>query len=934
MSGRKIGSQIIFTVLFIIFMMIAQPAPSDASTKAGDIQGHWAESIIADLMNRGTLSGYEDGTFRPDASINRAEYAALIVKAFGLSGGTDKVFPDTANHWAGNAIATAYQHGIIQGYSEAQFGPDDPVSREQAALMIVRAAGLTNTESLNFIDKDKFSPWAESSIVAAAASGLFSGYPDGSFKPQGRTSRAEAAAVIYKCLNVKAQAIDPEAITEYDKAGVYGPGEKEESITGNVAVKADGVVLQNLHIKGDLIIAEEVGEGNVTLNNITVDGDTMVRGGGKNSIHINGGSFNSIIIQQTSSGAVRIVASNAAGLEVVIAENAAGESIILEGSFAQVHIEAANIELKTQGETSINKVSVAAGAESVKINLDVNTKVENLVLQAAAEIKGAGRIVKAEVKANNVSFEKAPDQQTVDSIVTIPPASSSTSSSGGGDSDSGSSTLFHTLCIIKDGQGTVTPGEGTYRKAQGSKIELSAVPAEGWKFVGWFIYEDEIYSMTFKDPAYEINGIGSNYTLRALFTIEYQGSGSIKDENNEPMEGVTVSLSGEYMETKTTTTDENGWWEAPGLLGDVVVTPSLTGQVFEPVSRTIGWEIPVATFQGRPAEIYTLTINKLGQGTVTPEGTIELEAGSMVRLTAVPADGWMFTGWIINYDPQLPVLQPEEAEYELEVTTNIEVTACFYEESNVSYQLTISKEGEGTVIPAEGAHVLEEGTTVNLAAVPANGWMFTGWTITYTDQTYDRVTAAEYELAINKNQTWKANFAECFTAQGTITASGTPLAGVAITLTRSGDSSEKVYASSDDDGHWSAELRKDSSYYIHMFKYKYTFPSVLIDSSSPNRNFNATYTGNRIIIYGLRQDTEDSGGGSVSRNPDSSAVDDGTVVTFNAQANPGFQFVKWEIKKQNSDGSWEVLSEHAESNPSITVNSPVLATAYFLPMLD
>jgi len=117
-----------------------------------------------------------------------------------------------------------------------------------------------------------------------------------------------------------------------------------------------------------------------------------------------------------------------------------------------------------------------------------------------------------------------------------------------------------------------------------------------------------------------------------------------------------------------------------------------------------------------------------------------------------------------------------------------------------------------------------------------------------------------------------------------------------------------------------------------MYKYKYTFPSVLIDSSSPNRNFNATYTGNRIITYAMRDDTGGSGGGLVSWAPYSAdPVADGTVVTFTAQAADGFHFDSWEIKKQNSDGSWELLGPYTDPNTSITVNFPVNATAYFLP---
>ena len=83
----------------------------------------------------------------------------------------------------------------------------------------------------------------------------------------------------------------------YDKAGNFGPDVGVETIEGNVIVKAQDVVLNNLVIKGNLTIAEEVGDGDVTLNNITVNGETYIRGGGKDSIHINGGQYKNIVIQ-------------------------------------------------------------------------------------------------------------------------------------------------------------------------------------------------------------------------------------------------------------------------------------------------------------------------------------------------------------------------------------------------------------------------------------------------------------------------------------------------------------------------------------------------------------------------------------------------------------------------------------------------------------
>ncbi|WP_026396124.1 Ig domain-containing protein [Acetobacterium malicum] len=210
-------------------------------------------------------------------------------------------------------------------------------------------------------------------------------------------------------------------ITVYDKAGTFGPKTGLDVIDQDVTIDVTGVVLQNLHIKGNLIIGEGVGEGDVTLNNITVDGETFVRGGGKNSIHINGGDYNKITIQQTSSGQVRIVATNAEGLEVVVSEDAGGEDIILEGAFENVQIDAPDVKISTQGETTIKEMVVATGATGSEITLDEKTTVNNMDLNASVDMKGEGTIEKANVNSDGITFEQAPVEETVAPAVTVPP---------------------------------------------------------------------------------------------------------------------------------------------------------------------------------------------------------------------------------------------------------------------------------------------------------------------------------------------------------------------------------------------------------------------------------------------------------------------------------------------------------------------------------
>jgi DMSO/TMAO reductase YedYZ molybdopterin-dependent catalytic subunit len=166
-----------------------------------DIAGHWAENNIKRLFDLGVVTGRPDGTFKPNDNITRAEFAAILVRAFELEQQGDKVFTDTATHWAREIISTAAYHGIVSGYDQNTFGPNDPITREQMAAMVVRAAQLVPVrEAPTFSDSASISPWAKETVAKVTASGIMSGYPDGTFRPQGKATRAEAATVVVNLL--------------------------------------------------------------------------------------------------------------------------------------------------------------------------------------------------------------------------------------------------------------------------------------------------------------------------------------------------------------------------------------------------------------------------------------------------------------------------------------------------------------------------------------------------------------------------------------------------------------------------------------------------------------------------------------------------------------------------------------------------------------
>ncbi len=175
---------------------------STGSQKFNDTNGHWAISSINQLVALGAINGYPDGSFKPDNTISRAEFAAVLVKAFSLNQQGNITFQDTVNHWARNHIAAAVASGVANGYDADTFGPNDPVTREQMAVMIVRAAGLEGgIGEINFDDSADISVWAREAIATMTREGLMQGYSDNTIHPLKYATRGEAVTLIMNTLN-------------------------------------------------------------------------------------------------------------------------------------------------------------------------------------------------------------------------------------------------------------------------------------------------------------------------------------------------------------------------------------------------------------------------------------------------------------------------------------------------------------------------------------------------------------------------------------------------------------------------------------------------------------------------------------------------------------------------------------------------------------
>ena len=178
-----------------------------------DVENHWGKDYVNEVGSRLIDSGIGDGNFAPNRAIIRAEFASMIVKALGLKG--TKFTDDFSDVKKDNPyyyyIYTAYEYGILSGYTNGKFGVNDLITREQAMTMLAKAMKIAGmdvsisqeeiTSQLKlFKDSGKISSYAKEGATICIKSGIFVGDNKGRLTPKDSFTRAESATVIIKLL--------------------------------------------------------------------------------------------------------------------------------------------------------------------------------------------------------------------------------------------------------------------------------------------------------------------------------------------------------------------------------------------------------------------------------------------------------------------------------------------------------------------------------------------------------------------------------------------------------------------------------------------------------------------------------------------------------------------------------------------------------------
>ena len=166
---------------------------------------HWAKASIGALYRMGVITGFEDGNFHPDEPVTRAQFVKLLTQAFSISGQSEESFADVeSGQWYYDYVQSAAGAGLISGYN-GYFYPENTITRQDAVLIVYRvltAQGETLEGSQAFADQDKIAPYAVQAVGAMAKNGLIQGKENG-FEPETTLTRAESAKLIFAALEYR-----------------------------------------------------------------------------------------------------------------------------------------------------------------------------------------------------------------------------------------------------------------------------------------------------------------------------------------------------------------------------------------------------------------------------------------------------------------------------------------------------------------------------------------------------------------------------------------------------------------------------------------------------------------------------------------------------------------------------------------------------------
>lgn len=356
---------------------LTAPAETTAALQGGSLgtsdlkaftdvkEGSWAAQAVQRWSRSGVISGYGDGSFRPEQQVTRAEFTAIVNRIFGYKDMAAVLPVDIpAAAWYKDDIAKAVAAGYLSTDANQRIGPAAPLKRGEATVALQRILRLETERQSKGMYSDLAG--ADSAVSAAAdaftAAGYMQGYPGGLFKPDGRITRAELAKLV--------DTLVPELRAA---AGEVMLGK----VKGNVVLSHEDITLRDSIIDGNLYLTEGIGEGVIRLQGVQVTGTTYIRGGGGQGISLTDSSPGAVQVAKPK-GSVRIVASGTTTAGTVHLDSGAilEEGALTGEGFGNVVLPAGEQIVTLIGNYGVVSTADAAGGN---LMLSLSGKLSKLI---------------------------------------------------------------------------------------------------------------------------------------------------------------------------------------------------------------------------------------------------------------------------------------------------------------------------------------------------------------------------------------------------------------------------------------------------------------------------------------------------------------------------------------------------------------------------
>lgn len=209
---RTIGTSLLVIALAIPMATAASSQEVDFT----DVEGTTHETAILAIAQEGVISGYPDGTFRPNQDVTRGQLATFFTNALDLPEGDPSQFSDIAGNTHEAAIGSLASSGITSGYPDGTFRPNNPTTRGQLATFL--AAGFELPDDSNVYFEDARDTTHDEGIAAVTGAGFVSGFPDGTFRPTEPVTRGQLSTFVGRAMGLVDTVTPPEPLPEPEPA--------------------------------------------------------------------------------------------------------------------------------------------------------------------------------------------------------------------------------------------------------------------------------------------------------------------------------------------------------------------------------------------------------------------------------------------------------------------------------------------------------------------------------------------------------------------------------------------------------------------------------------------------------------------------------------------------------------------------------------------